>query len=148
VHLDADEWAAPWTRGAEILHIALRRWADLLVIAPLSANTLAQIVHGLAGGLLTSVARACDGAGLVDGRRKRILVAPAMNTAMWLQPVTRAQIHVLEEEWGVKEGEEDGGGWFEVLLPIEKTLACGDVGSGAMMDWRDIVKVVEQRLNL
>jgi phosphopantothenoylcysteine decarboxylase len=102
----------------------------------------------LAGGLLTSVARAWDGAGLVDGRRKRILVAPAMNTAMWLQPVTRAQIRVLEEEWGVKEGEEDGGGWFEVLLPIEKTLACGDVGSGAMMDWRDIVKVVEQRLNL
>jgi phosphopantothenoylcysteine decarboxylase len=148
VYLDADEWDAPWTRGAEILHIALRRWADMLVIAPLSANTLAQIVHGMAGSLLASVVRAWDTTGAVDGRRKKILVAPAMNTAMWLQPVTATQIRVLEEDWGVRWEDEANGGWFEVLRPIEKTLACGDVGSGAMMDWRDIAKIIEQRLGL
>jgi phosphopantothenoylcysteine decarboxylase len=148
VHLDADEWERPWTRGAEILHIALRRWADVMVIAPLSANTLAHIVNGMAGTLLESVVRAWDTTGLVDGRRKRILVAAAMNTAMWLQPVTAAQIRVLEEDWGVKEGEDQGGGWFEVLRPVEKTLACGDVGSGAMLEWSEIVKIIEQRLNI
>jgi phosphopantothenoylcysteine decarboxylase len=49
---------------------------------------------------------------------------------------------ILEEEWG---GED---GWFEVLRPIEKALACGDVGDGAMMAWEDIVSIVEQRLGL
>ena len=39
-------------------------------------------------------------------------------------------------------------GWIEVLRPIEKELACGDVGSGAMMEWKDIVTVIEQRLGL
>jgi len=76
-------------------------------------------------------------------RKKRILVAPAMNTAMWKQPITKKQLNVLDEEWGVKSG-----GWFEVLLPMEKELACGDVGTGAMKDWREIVEVVEDRLGL
>jgi len=76
-------------------------------------------------------------------RKKRILVAPSMNTAMWFQPITKKQLHVLEEEWGVKSG-----GWYEVLQPMEKELACGDIGGGAMKDWREIVEVVEQRLGL
>ena len=42
----------------------------------------------------------------------------------------------------------DGDGWFEVLRPQQKTLACGDVGDGAMMEWTEIVKVVEERLGL
>ncbi|KAL5366039.1 flavoprotein [Aspergillus floccosus] len=146
VYVDEDEWAEPWTRGSEILHIALRRWAHLLLIAPLSANSLAKIVHGFADNLLTSVVRAWDTTGLIDGKTDaRVVVAPAMNTAMWVHPVTGQQIRVLEEEWGAKKKE---GGWFEVLRPIEKNLACGDVGGGAMMEWMDIVAVVEQRLRL
>ncbi|KAI1394359.1 flavoprotein, partial [Hypoxylon trugodes] len=193
VYEDADEWKEPWKRGDSILHIELRRWADLLVIAPLSANTLAKIVGGFADSLLTSVVRAWDAWGdldydaatngnqpLLNGDRrrrqkKRILVAPAMNTAMWRHPVTAKSLRVLEEEWGINSrlfnqsaskqptieeevqkldepqketGNEEDGGWFEVLKPQQKTLACGDVGDGAMMDWRDIVAVVEDRLGL
>lgn len=151
IYRDEDEWLQPWTRGAPILHIELRRWADLLVIAPLSANSLAKLVHGMADSLVLSVARAWDTTGLVDGVRtglssglgmsegkKIIVVAPAMNTAMWLHPVTAQQIRVLEDEWGAARG-----GWVRVLRPMEKELACGDVGSGAMQDWKDIVKVIE-----
>ncbi|KAK2791970.1 hypothetical protein FQN51_001943 [Onygenales sp. PD_10] len=156
VYQDDDEWTDPWTRGAGILHINLRKWAHILLVAPLSANTLAKIVNGISDSLLTSVIRAWDTTGLVDGGKKRILVAPAMNTAMWMHPVTAKQIRVLEEDWGVGSASGDGNtkndsniqGWFEVLRPIEKSLACGDVGAGGMMEWTEIVKIIEQRLGL
>ncbi|KAI1419568.1 flavoprotein-domain-containing protein [Xylaria sp. FL1777] len=64
--VDADEWKVPWVRGGGILHIELRRWADILVIAPLSANTLAKITGGFADSLLTSVVRAWDPWGELD----------------------------------------------------------------------------------
>ncbi|KAF2117628.1 flavo protein [Lophiotrema nucula] len=164
IYFDEDEWRDPWVRGNKILHIELRRWADLMVVAPLSADTLAKITQGWSDNLLLSVIRAWDTAGELDPVRdipgldkpreegsreadvkrvKRILVAPSMNTAMWKQPITKKQIIVLEDEWGVKSG-----GWFEVLLPMEKELACGDVGGGAMKDWKDIVAIVEDRLGL
>ncbi|KAF1820341.1 flavo protein, partial [Dissoconium aciculare CBS 342.82] len=144
IYLDADEWRRPWTRGASILHIELRRWADLMVIAPLSANSLAKVAGGMAEGLVASVVRAWDSTGEIDGPRElRIVVAPAMNTAMWEHPVTRKHLAVLEGEWGVANG-----GWIEVLRPVEKTLACGDTGSGAMREWKQIVDVIEQRLGL
>ncbi|KAI9780822.1 MAG: hypothetical protein M1835_004420 [Candelina submexicana] len=75
--------------------------------------------------------------------KKRIIVAPAMNTAMWRHPITKRQIKVLEEDWGV---QGDLLGWFEVLKPIEKELACGDVGDGAMQDWNELVAVIKRRL--
>lgn len=110
---------------------------------------LAKIVGGMSDGLLASVVRAWDTTGLVDGKKKRIVVAAAMNTAMWRQPITARQIRVLEEEWGVREGlPGDEEGWFEVLRPQEKELACGDVGDGAMQAWENIVKVIEARLEL
>lgn len=164
IHEDGDEWSRPWVRGEGILHIELRRWAHVLVIAPLSANSLAKVVNGLSDGLLMSVVRAWDTTGMVDGvdgtgKMKRIFVAPSMNTAMWRHPVTKRQIKVLEEEWGSASDGEYGGndgqrnpgsenGWITVLRPIEKELACGDVGDGAMMDWRDIVSRVERYLSL
>ncbi|KAF5507199.1 Coenzyme A biosynthesis protein 3 [Colletotrichum aenigma] len=137
IHLDEQEWVSPWRRGASILHIELRRWADMMLIAPLSANTLAKIVNGFSDNLLLSVVRAWDPEGLIDGRKKRILVASAMNSAMHNHPITGKQLSALRE-WN----------WFEVLQPMEKTLACGDTGSGAMMDWRDIVQITEARLGL
>ncbi|KAK8071337.1 halotolerance protein [Apiospora hydei] len=176
VYVDEDEWKEPWKRGNAILHIELRRWADLLVIAPLSANTMAKIVNGMADGILTSVVRAWDARGELDTdlaqlqqqqsqsdatattngattngsapvkKTKRILVAPAMNTAMWRHPITAKQVRVLEDEYGV--GNADGTGWFEVLAPQKKTLACGDVGDGAMMEWSEVVRAIEERLGL
>lgn len=190
LYLDHDEWTTPWVRNNPILHIELRRWADLMIVAPASANFMAKVVGGHSDGLATSVVRAWDTEGLVDkirfpirgfsGRvievpafdnednrvkqkvpanygeekllqdparpRKRIIMAPAMNTAMWRQPVTRKHIKVLEEEWGV--GRTDGQGWIEVLRPQEKELACGDVGDGAMRKWEEIVEIIEERLGL
>lgn len=143
IYLDQDEWSKPWVRGDPILHIELRRWAHIMLVAPLSANTLAKLVNGISDGLLLSVARAWDTTGMVDMRKKRIFVAPAMNTAMWRHPITTKQIGVLEQDWGHEEH-----GWVTVLRPMEKELACGDTGDGAMMDWRDIVKTMVQFLKL
>ena len=140
---DEDEWSKPWVRGDSILHIELRRWAHVLLLAPLSANTLAKMVTGISDGLLLSVIRAWDTTGLVDGKRKFIFVAPAMNTAMWRHPITAKQIKILEKDWGDAEN-----GWVKVLQPMEKELACGDVGDGAMMDWRQVVGHLEEHLGL
>lgn len=160
VYDDADEWGPqPWKRGASILHIELRRWADIMVIAPLSANTLAKIVNGMSDNLLCSVVRCWDTDGSIDARNKIIAVAPAMNSAMWRHPITAKHMRVLTEDWGVKEpslaeGEAaamDGNGasgWFQVLKPITKTLACGDTGDGAMASVDTICKVIEERLDL
>ncbi|KAK0720768.1 flavoprotein-domain-containing protein [Lasiosphaeris hirsuta] len=127
VYDDADEWGPqPWRRGLGILHIELRRWADMLVVAPLSANTLAKIVNGMSDNLLTSVIRAWDTDAAIDGRQKVIAVAPAMNSAMWRHPVTAKQIRVLTEDWGIKEPTTANGetsavdtdqpsGWFHVI---------------------------------
>lgn len=161
IYRDEDEWLVPWTRGAPILHIELRRWADLMVIAPLSANSLAKIALGLSSDLISSVARAWDSTGgLIDkprpgiafpygpeialpyGQRKGIIVAPAMNTAMWNHPATLRHMARLNE-WSVEKG-----GWVEILRPIEKDLACRDMGGGAMKEWKDIVGVIEERLGL
>ncbi|MCJ1355369.1 MAG: hypothetical protein MMC33_005360 [Icmadophila ericetorum] len=143
IYNDDNEWAVPWIRNAKILHIELRRWADLLVVAPLSANTMAKMAAGISDNLLLSVIRAWDTSGFIDGKRKRVIVAPAMNTAMWMHPVTLKQLRILEEEWGIG-GDNDG--WIEVLRPVEKTLACGDNGSGAMRPWTEIVDIIKLRI--
>ena len=162
IYFDQDEWKDPWVRGNKILHIELRRWADMMVVAPLSADTLAKITQGWSDNLLLSVVRAWDTTGELDPvrdipelnrpreeggegvrRKKRILVAPSMNTAMWKQPITKQQVKILNEDWGVQKD-----GWFEVLQPMEKELACGDVGGGAMKDWKEIVAIIENRLGL
>ncbi|KAF2840787.1 flavo protein [Patellaria atrata CBS 101060] len=150
IYLDEDEWSEPWVRGNKILHIELRKWADLLLIAPLSANSLAKMVYGISDNLLLSVIRAWDTTGEVDPMRycissfkKIIIVAPAMNTAMWVQPVTKQHIRVLESDWNV-----NNGGWVQILRPTEKELACGDSGSGAMADWNKIVECILQKFTL
>lgn len=102
IYLDEDEWGGggaaagrpgggggdgAWTRGAAVLHIELRRWADVMAVVPLSANTLAKFVGGICDNLLTSVVRAWDADGRIDGPRKRILVAPAMNVGSLSLPL-------------------------------------------------------------
>lgn len=111
----------------------------------MSANTMAKMANGMADNLLLSTIRAWDTTGLVDkefkSRTPRIFVAPSMNTAMMIHPVTEKQLKVLRDEWGWSESNPHG--WVTVLPPIEKNLACGDVGSGGMMEWKDIVTVIE-----
>eukprot|EP00270_Netrium_digitus_P005460 TRINITY_DN17230_c0_g1_i1.p1 TRINITY_DN17230_c0_g1~~TRINITY_DN17230_c0_g1_i1.p1 ORF type:complete len:277 (-),score=51.95 TRINITY_DN17230_c0_g1_i1:44-874(-) len=127
LHLDDEEWLT-WTKlGDGVLHIELRRWADILVIAPLSANTLAKIASGLCDNLLTCVVRVWD-------FRKPLLIAPAMNTFMWDSPFTARHLSVVED-LGVT-----------TIMPIVKKLACGDVGGGAMAEPSDIEAAVRLQL--
>lgn len=143
IYYDSDEWSKPWVRGDKILHIELRRWAHLLLVAPLSANTMAKMANGISDNLLLSVIRAWDTTGLVDMRKKYIMIAPAMNTAMWRHPITNKQLKNIKQDW--TDGEESS---VVILKPIEKELACGDTGDGAMMDWKQIVGHIVNHLKL
>ena len=123
---DADEWPEKYVRGSPVLHIDLRNWADLLVIAPLSANTLAKLAAGMADNLLTSVVRAWN-------RQKLVVMAPAMNTFMWNHPATQEHLKKIYS-WNY---------FLEVVNPISKTLACGEDGIGAMAPVEEIIKAIQ-----
>ena len=89
VFRDADEWPAPgYSRGDAVLHIEFRNWADVLIVAPLDANTLAKFALGLSDNFLTCVFRAWDFS-------KPVILAPAMNTLMWESPVTLRHLRQL-----------------------------------------------------
>ncbi len=75
---DEDDWRSWKTVGDDVLHIELRRWADIMVIAPLSANTLAKVANGLCDNLLTCVVRAWDWQKLLLVRKHRPPVLPCV----------------------------------------------------------------------
>ncbi|XP_006029147.1 phosphopantothenoylcysteine decarboxylase isoform X2 [Alligator sinensis] len=123
LYSDADEWQLWKDRSDPVLHIDLRRWADLMLVAPLDANTLAKIANGICDNLLTCVIRAWD-------MTKPFLFCPAMNTAMWEHPITAEQIERLK-----------GFGYTEIPCVV-KRLVCGDEGRGAMAEvWTIVEKV-------
>ncbi|CAN0523594.1 unnamed protein product [Ectocarpus sp. 12 AP-2014] len=124
---DADEWGAWDAVGDPVLHIQLRDWADMLLVAPLSANTLAKLANGMCDNLVTCVARAWD-----FKSKKSFLVAPAMNTHMWEHPMTNRHLSALTE-LGVA-----------VVPPASKKLACGDIGVGALADVHDVCDMARQ----
>ncbi|XP_059052152.1 phosphopantothenoylcysteine decarboxylase [Achroia grisella] len=117
---DNSEWQAWNQRGDPVVHIELGKWADMMVIAPLDANTLAKMSQGICDNVLTCTTRAWD-------LTKPLIFCPAMNTRMWQHPITSKQIAVLKE-WGHEE-----------IPPIEKTLICGDTGIGAMAEVNTII---------
>ncbi|XP_072138065.1 phosphopantothenoylcysteine decarboxylase [Mobula birostris] len=127
IYSDLDEWEMWKQRTDPVLHIELRRWADLLVIAPLDANTLGKIANGICDNLLTCVVRAWD-------LKRPLLFCPAMNTAMWEHPITATQIQTLK-----------GFGYIEVPCIVKKLL-CGDEGYGAMAEISTIVEKVQEYL--
>ncbi|XP_051513088.1 phosphopantothenoylcysteine decarboxylase [Myxocyprinus asiaticus] len=127
VYTDKDEWEMWSKRSDPVLHIELRRWADLLVIAPLDANTLGKIASGICDNLLTCVVRAWD-------TTRPLLFCPAMNTAMWQHPITAQQVATLK-----------GFGYIEIPC-IAKKLVCGDEGKGAMAEVSTIVDAIIQYL--
>ncbi len=150
--LDADEWPGQrYERGDLVRHIELRNWADLFLIAPLDANTLAKLAVGLCDNCLTCVWRAWDPA-------RPVVLAPAMNTLMWRHPFTRKHLravaadfgamHVpghLDEESLVRQINDRAKG-LRIVAPIEKELACGDVGVGAMAEVPAVVAAVSSVL--
>ena len=148
LHLDADEWPGErYTRGDEVRHIELRKWADLFAVAPLDANSLAKLAVGLSDNCLTCVWRAWDTA-------RPVVLAPAMNTLMWEHPFTRRHLRSLAADFGAGHipGHlddlplihqiNDRSRTLRVVAPVVKALACGDVGVGAMAEVADIVAAV------
>ncbi|KAH9976746.1 flavoprotein [Lactifluus volemus] len=130
VWTDDDEWDPNYRIGDPILHIELRRWADVVLIAPCSANTLAKIANGVCDNLVTSLLRAL-------APTTPTYVFPAMNTLMYEHPLTALHVRTIREVIG-----------YNVVGPISKNLACGDLGIGAMVEWRDIVAAVVERFLL
>ncbi|MFM7885780.1 MAG: bifunctional phosphopantothenoylcysteine decarboxylase/phosphopantothenate--cysteine ligase CoaBC [Pseudanabaena sp.] len=122
-YTDADFWQP--TNGRP-LHIELAEWADVFLLAPVTANTLAKLAYGMADNLLTNtvLASSCP-----------ILFAPAMNTAMWLQPT-------VQENWQklLKDSR------YTAIAPTDGILACDAVGTGRMAEPDIILEYLESFL--
>ena len=113
-------------RKYEIGHVALAKWADLLLIAPATANCMAKMACGVADDLLSTTCLAV---------RCPVLVAPAMNSAMWRNPATQANLALLRSRGVRFVGPEAGH------------LACGDDDVGRMSEPEQIVEAVDAILN-
>ena len=113
------------TDEAAIGHIELSRAADLIVIAPASANILARMANGLADDMATTVLLATD---------KRVLAAPAMNVRMWLHPATRRNLERLRDDGVLIVGPDSG------------PMACGEFGPGRMAEPPAILEAIEAAL--
>jgi phosphopantothenoylcysteine decarboxylase len=147
---DSDEWPGTrYHRGDDVLHIEFRKWADLFIVAPLDANTLAKFALGISDNFLTCIFRAWDFA-------KPVILAPAMNTLMWDSPVTLRHLRQILDD---RSTGPIPSGWtlddapavfarhaprIIVVPPQAKRLACGDVGVGAMAEVNEIAEVVRQ----
>jgi phosphopantothenoylcysteine decarboxylase/phosphopantothenate--cysteine ligase len=113
------------TDESEMGHIQLSRAADLLVVAPATANILAKMAAGLADDLASTVLLATD---------KPVLVAPAMNVRMWLHPATQANMATL-----TKRG-------VHVIDPNEGPMACNEFGPGRLAEPQEILAAIEKIL--
>ncbi|GAB4857992.1 hypothetical protein Ancab_015896 [Ancistrocladus abbreviatus] len=106
LYTDENEWSTWRKLGDTVLHIELCSWADMMVIAPLSANTLGKIAGGLCDNLLTCVVRAWD-------KSKPLFVAPAMNPLMWNNPFTEKQLVLMEDELPIQLIRPENGAMAE-----------------------------------
>jgi phosphopantothenoylcysteine decarboxylase/phosphopantothenate--cysteine ligase len=118
----SDPWGDSDRGGVD--HIELARWAELLLIAPATANVLAKLAAGIADDALTTYALA---------HRAEVLVAPAMNTFMLGHPTVQQNIATLR------------GRGVGIIEPVNGLLACGDEGAGKMPDVPELVKIVAGR---
>jgi phosphopantothenoylcysteine decarboxylase len=127
LYRDADEWpVGGYHKNDPVRHIEFRTWADLLLIAPLSANTLAKIACGICDNFLCCIARAWP-------KEKPVILAPAMNTEMWIDPVTDEHFAALWKRFHK----------LTVVEPESKLLACGDTGIGAMARIESIIEAIK-----
>lgn len=113
--------------AGRINHIDLGKEADLFLLAPASANTLAQLAHGFANNMVTATALALP-------EQVPKLIAPAMNTKMYTNPITQANLASLKELG------------YQEIPPKSGLLACGDMGQGALADLDTIIQKVEDSL--
>ena len=107
-------------------HIALARWADLMVIAPATADVIARLAHGRADDLLTTVALATPAP---------VAVAPAMNQQMWANRATQDNLSLLADRH------------VQIIGPASGEQACGDIGPGRLLEPEDIVAALAGRFS-
>ena len=108
-------------------HISLAQKADVMLIAPATANIIGKIANGIADDMLSTT---------ILATKAKVIVAPAMNTAMWENTIVQSNVKKLK----------DFG--FEILDTATGRLACGDVGSGKLIEWQKIVdKIIEETNN-
>ena len=113
------------TDEAEMGHIELSRAADLIVVAPATADLMAKMAQGHANDLASNVLLATN---------KRVLIAPSMNVHMWTHPATQRNLATLEDDGVLMAGPNDGD------------MACGEYGPGRMAEPLEIVAAVEAGL--
>lgn len=111
-----------------IPHITLSEWADVVLVAPATGNSLAKMAHGIADDVVSSTLLASTG--------RPIVVAPAMNVRMWQNAATQANMETLRSR-GIL-----------VVTPEEGLLACGDVGEGKLADVADIASATLAALDM
>ena len=122
-NLDVMEEPAP----NKVNHIEIAKQTDLFLVAPASANTIAKLANGFADNMITSTALA------LPITVKKVL-APAMNTKMYENPITQENLSKLEKY-----------GWH-IIQPRETVLACGDLGIGALASIETIIKKVKEMI--
>lgn len=111
-----------------INHIALADWADLVAVAPATADIIGKIANGICDDLLSTILCAC----WPLTQSGRTLLAPAMNKNMWANPAVQNNVATIKE-MGV-----------QLIGPVEGRLACGDEGPGRMAEPKDIFEAIEK----
>ena len=111
----------------DIRHISLAQKADCLVIAPATANIIGKIASGIADDMLSTVVMAT--------KNIPVIICPAMNTAMYENPITQANIKKLKEHG------------YQFVDPRESLLACGSLGKGALADIDKIVSAIKDAVS-
>lgn len=109
---------------SKVSHIELVKESDIILIAPATANIISKMANGICDDILSTI--------LTVAHNKKIIIAPAMNTNMYENPIIQENIKKLKS-FGV-----------EFIEPKESLLACGDYGKGALANIEDIVKVVKE----
>jgi phosphopantothenoylcysteine decarboxylase/phosphopantothenate--cysteine ligase len=115
-----------WSKSEEhrIKHVSLVDWADIVVLAPATANIIGKIANGICDDLLSSTFCVCW--------RKPILLAPAMNGNMWHNPIVQRNLKILTEMG------------FKSIGPTKGRLADGTIAEGRMSEPKDILKRIEK----
>jgi len=107
-------------------HIELARWADLIMIAPATADLMARLAHGHANDLLSTICLATEAP---------IHLAPAMNRVMWINPATQQNVSQLEQNG------------FRLHGPATGEQACGETGAGRMLEAQQLADIIEQEFS-
>ena len=116
-------WAGP--EDFKIGHIQSADWADAVVVAPATANIIAKVAGGIGDDLLSTTLCACW--------NKKVLIAPAMNSNMWANPIVQRNMAILTEQLK-----------FKTIGPESGRLACGTTGIGRMAEVSAIINAIEK----